>query len=129
MTRRRGRRGRRKLFRRFIEAVKQRIARKKSRKTRYMNLTWIPATTCEVERLFSVCKHIYSEFRKAMTPETMEIFLYLRVNRQYWNILADAGYCLIERRMPSACVMLVHLFTNCIPKHFETPAETSLLLK
>ena len=35
----------------FIEAVKLRIARKKSRKTRYMNLAWIPATTCEVERL------------------------------------------------------------------------------
>jgi len=74
----------------FIEAVKLRIARKKSRKTRYMNLAWIPATTCEVERLFSVCKHIYSEFRKAMTPETMEILLYLRVNRQYWNILTVA---------------------------------------
>jgi len=74
----------------FIEAVKLRIARKKSRKTRYMNLAWIPATTCEVERLFSVCKHIYSEFRKAMTPETMEILLYLRVNRQYWSILTVA---------------------------------------
>lgn len=52
----------------------------------YINLDWIPCTTCEVERTFSVCKHIYSEFRKAMSPEILEILIYLRLNRESWDI-------------------------------------------
>ena len=54
-------------------------------KDEYMSTKWIPCGTCEVERLFSKCKHIYSEFRKGLTPEMMEILLYLRVNRKYWD--------------------------------------------
>ena len=54
-------------------------------KGEYMSTKWIPCGTCEVERLFSKCKHIYSEFRKGLTPESMEILLYLRVNRKYWD--------------------------------------------
>ena len=50
-----------------------------------MPTSWIPNGTCEVERLFSKCKHIFSQFRKAMTPATMEILLYLKVNRQHWD--------------------------------------------
>ena len=54
--------------------------------SKYISLSWIPATTCEVERLLSLCRHIYSEFRQAMTPETMEILAYIRVNRSFWDI-------------------------------------------
>ena len=53
--------------------------------SQYMPTSWIPNGTCEVERLFSKCKHIFSQFRKAMTPATMEILLYLKVNRQHWD--------------------------------------------
>ncbi len=67
----------------------------------YYDLHWIPATTCEVERLFSLCRHIYSEFRQAMTSETMEILLYLRENRSYWDI-HSIGRCL--KRNPTDVV-------------------------
>ena len=49
----------------------------------YIKVGWIPCTTCEVERLFSTCKDIFSEFRKGLLPETMETILYLRVNRKH----------------------------------------------
>ena len=52
----------------------------------YIGTKWIPCGTCEVERLFSTCKNIYSAKRQNMTPETMEILLYLRVNRKYWDV-------------------------------------------
>ena len=32
-------------------------------RSKYISLMWIPCTTCEAERLFSACRHIYSEFR------------------------------------------------------------------
>ena len=65
-------------------AKKQRV--QLSSESEYINLAWIPATTCEVERTFSVCKRIYSEFRKNMSPEILEILIYLRLNREYWDI-------------------------------------------
>ena len=52
----------------------------------YIGTKWIPCGTCEVERLFSTCKNIYSAKRQNMSPETMEILLYLRVNRKYWDV-------------------------------------------
>lgn len=52
----------------------------------YISTKWIPCGTCEVERFFSTCKNIYSTLRQNMLPETMEILLYLRVNRKYWDI-------------------------------------------
>ena len=52
----------------------------------YIPTKWIPCGTCEVERLFSTCKNIYSTLRQNMIPETMEILLYLRVNRKYWDV-------------------------------------------
>ena len=71
----------------FEARKKQRLSILAERPTsKYIKLGWIPCTTCEVERLFSKCRHIFSEFRKGFNPETMEIILYLRVNRAYWDI-------------------------------------------
>lgn len=66
------------------KAKKQRIDTDK--KSKYIKVGWIPCTTCEVERLFSMCKHIFSPFRKALLPETIEILLYLHANRELWDI-------------------------------------------
>ena len=71
----------------FQAKKKQRLPILAERPTsKYIKLGWIPCTTCEVERLFSKCRHIFSEFRKGLNPETMEIILYLRMNRAYWDI-------------------------------------------
>ena len=60
----------------------------KTKKQKTVTSEYIPTKcrTCEVDRLFSTCKNIYSAKRQNMTPETMEILLYLRINRKYWNI-------------------------------------------
>ena len=52
----------------------------------YINMGWIPATSCEAERLFSLCRRIFSEFRRAMTPYTLEMLCYMRVNRNLRDI-------------------------------------------
>jgi hypothetical protein len=43
----------------------------------YMNLTWIPPTTCALERLFSQCKHALTELRTRMTPLRFEAIMIL----------------------------------------------------
>jgi len=68
------------------KAYLERRERKASGPTRrYINLNWIPSTTCEVERLFSKCRHVFSLWRKAMTPLNLEALLYLKVNRRWWD--------------------------------------------
>jgi hypothetical protein len=52
----------------------------------YIGVAWLPATTDDIERVFSLCKRVWSEQRKAMTPETFEIIVYMSMNRRYWNI-------------------------------------------
>ena len=58
---------------------------------RYPNLRWIPPTSKDAERLFSLCKQFFSEFRKAMNPRTLEALIYLKVNTAYWDIKTVAG--------------------------------------
>jgi hypothetical protein len=55
-------------------------------KSNYIKLGWIPATSCEAERLFSLCRRIFTEFRRARTPYTLEMLCYLRANRSLWDI-------------------------------------------
>ena len=52
----------------------------------YIDCRWMPATTCEVERLFSKCRHVFSDWRRRMLPETLENIVYLSVNRKWWDI-------------------------------------------
>ena len=54
--------------------------------SKYIPLDWIPTSTCEVERLFSVCRHVFSDWRKSMLDTTLENAVYLRVNRGLWDI-------------------------------------------
>ena len=63
------------------------IQRTKSRKvsSRYIDLGSIPPTSCEVERLFSIARHVYSEDRRGLLPVNLEGSLFLKVNRQYWD--------------------------------------------
>lgn len=58
---------------------------------RYPNLRWIPPTSNDAERLLSLCKQFFSEFRKALIPRTLEALIYLKVNIAYWDIRTVAG--------------------------------------
>jgi hypothetical protein len=53
----------------------------------YVDTTGICPTSNHLERLFSQCKLIKSQLRQAMAPETLEMLLFLKVNRHLWSVL------------------------------------------
>ena len=53
--------------------------------SKYMNLCWISGTSKMVERLFSLAKQFQTYDRAPMTPEHLEMQLYLFINKEYWS--------------------------------------------
>ena len=67
-------------------------ARKKPRIMReYSNLDWIPPTSNIVERLFSLTRLTFTDYRKATLPENLESTLYLKDNGDLWDIQTIAN--------------------------------------
>ncbi|KAL0219245.1 hypothetical protein P9112_004898 [Eukaryota sp. TZLM1-RC] len=54
---------------------------KKNKESKYIDLDWISATSCEVERLFSAAKRTSVTTRPNMTPASLEKQLFLLYNR------------------------------------------------
>lgn len=61
------------------------VKRTRSGASKYVNLEWIPASSCEIERLFSQAKLVLNDHRRRMLPCNMEIVLFLKMNRHRWN--------------------------------------------
>ncbi|ETI52712.1 hypothetical protein F443_04263 [Phytophthora nicotianae P1569] len=77
---------RRRTTQEFQNAVTGRaVAREKSR-SKYMDLSWIPATSVEVERLFAKMKCMLGYLRKSMSKKTLEVILFLRMN---WDLVTN----------------------------------------
>ena len=53
--------------------------------SKYIDLKWIIGTSNMVERLFSLAKQFLTYDRASMTPEHLEMQLYLFVNKRYWS--------------------------------------------
>ncbi|KAE9175038.1 hypothetical protein PF005_g25579 [Phytophthora fragariae] len=53
----------------------------KSRAPVYMPLDWVPPTSNECERFFSQAKLVYSDLRKSMDPDTLEVLMFLSFNK------------------------------------------------
>ena len=51
----------------------------------YVDLSHVIGTSDIVERLFSACKHIMSDCRKKMGPETLDLIVTLKYNQDLWN--------------------------------------------
>ena len=52
----------------------------------YGNIDFILGSAAEVERLWSLAKHILEDDRRGMMSEDMfEALLFLKVNRRFWN--------------------------------------------
>jgi len=63
------------------------MARKKPKITsEYTNLDWIPPTSNVVERLFSLARLTFTDYRKATLPENLESTLFLKINADLWDI-------------------------------------------
>lgn len=52
----------------------------------YVDTTFIPPTSNVVERLFSGARLILTDYRKSMTPYTFECVMFLKMNRDLWDI-------------------------------------------
>ena len=51
----------------------------------YKNVDFICGSAAEVERLWSIAKHILSNSRARMTPNLFESLVFLKVNNEYWD--------------------------------------------
>jgi hypothetical protein len=54
-----------------LQVIKKR--RTSLRASAYQNVAWIPITSNEVERFFSLCKMVYSDYRKRLHPVNQEM--------------------------------------------------------
>jgi hypothetical protein len=49
---------------------------------RYEDVSWIPATSVECERFFSMIGLVFTHRRKSMEPTTLEMILFLKYHRK-----------------------------------------------
>lgn len=52
----------------------------------YSSLNFVPPTSNVVERLFSNARLVLTDYRKSMSPYTFECVMFLKINREYWNL-------------------------------------------
>ena len=51
----------------------------------YSNVDWIPPTSNVVERFFSLCKQVYTKYRKRLLPVNLEMQLFLKLHSDFWS--------------------------------------------
>jgi len=67
-----------------LEGKRRRLTMTADKK--YLPLSYIPACTTRVERLFSSAKFIAPQERGKMNPINFEMVVYLKTNRRFWTI-------------------------------------------
>ena len=65
----------------FADAV---LAKKAKCET--FDLKWIPPTSNKAERLFSRVSHIFTDYRKSLSPINLEAQIIQNVNKKHWNV-------------------------------------------
>lgn len=69
-----------------------------------MDLDTVPATTVDVERLFSQAKIVLEDRRSSLLPKHVEELLFLRFNRSWWN-LSVMNACYAKSKPPTASIV------------------------
>ena len=75
----------------FAERMKERMKKRKAgvmdnmKVSPYVNVDFICGSAAEVERLWSIVKHILSNSRSRMTPHLFQALIYLKINHEYWD--------------------------------------------
>jgi hypothetical protein len=76
------------------ESVDEEVARLKTiaeaNGSNYDNVSWIPSTTCEVERFFSQCKLNHSDKRIALTNDNLEMIMFLKCHNWTMELVEKA---------------------------------------
>ena len=65
----------------FVDAVFAKRA-----KCETFDLKWIPPTSNKAERLFIRVRHIFTDYRKSLSPINLEAQMFLIVNKKHWNV-------------------------------------------
>ncbi|KAG6954801.1 hypothetical protein JG688_00012183 [Phytophthora aleatoria] len=55
-------------------------------RTSYISLAWVPPTSNECERFFSQVKLVFTDLRKSMDVNTLEVLMFLAYNRDSWDV-------------------------------------------
>ena len=56
----------------------------------YDDVSWIPSTTCKVERFFSQCKLNHSDKRIALTNDNFEMIMFLKCHNLTMELVEKA---------------------------------------
>lgn len=75
----------------YFERIEAKRRRLSSSVTKYLDCRFIPATSCSAERLFSAARWILTCKRKRMSPILFEALLFLKLNRNMWDIKSVAS--------------------------------------
>ena len=59
---------------------------KNPRLKKYQDARYIPATSNHDEKFFSSCKLVISDLRMSMFPKNLEIIMFLKCNRDLWDV-------------------------------------------
>ena len=69
-----------------IKSFADKILNRTNKKpTHYMDPSFLPCGSVEVESLFSVCSDIWTDRRLSTTPEHIESYMFLKMNKHLWN--------------------------------------------
>eukprot|EP00924_Labyrinthula_sp_SR-Ha-C_P003606 augustus_masked-scaffold_3-processed-gene-0.5-mRNA-1 protein AED:0.41 eAED:0.43 QI:0/-1/0/1/-1/1/1/0/511 len=72
--------------------------RKSKKKSIFVDVKFIPATSCIVERLFSQCKLIFSDRRNRMMPVTLNRLAFLNMNKD--EVMDHDIYVAMKKKIP-----------------------------
>eukprot|EP00924_Labyrinthula_sp_SR-Ha-C_P016530 augustus_masked-scaffold_6-processed-gene-6.52-mRNA-1 protein AED:0.40 eAED:0.40 QI:0/0/0/0.5/1/1/2/0/408 len=72
--------------------------RKSKKKSAFADVSFIPATSCTVERLFSQCKLIFSDNRNRMKPTTLNRLAFLKMNKD--ELMDHDIYVAMKKKIP-----------------------------
>lgn len=74
----------------FNNSLDELISRKRRRNSKeheqYIDCSFLVATSNTVERLFSQCKYVLTDQRKSMPPIIFEAIIFLKMNRDFWDV-------------------------------------------
>jgi hypothetical protein len=71
----------------FVQIANEILKRQKvAPPSKYVDTRFVVPTSNDVERLFSLCKRIYSPLRRNLAPKTLEMLVFLKTNRNLWDL-------------------------------------------
>ena len=70
----------------FMALLKKRKMETEQKGSAYINLSFIPTGSVDVETSFSSAKYIATDQRSRLLPVTLETLMFLKHNRRFWSV-------------------------------------------